>query len=200
MQIKTISSNELKKADEFQQKILNPENKARYRTFGYIKRNYLKNPSLFVGIYDNSHLAGLIFGYVKRENVLLGEMAIDKEYRNRGLGSKLLSFFEGQVLKINKKKIILGARENAERFYLKKGYKPILFLQIKNSDVPKNYKKLTNYRIIKETNYKDAKRISFEVKQVSDYLKNKLVKIFHAYDGIYLFEKNLKARAVPYPK
>jgi len=192
MKLKIIPKKMLKEADEFQQKILNPKNKKRHRTFGYIKKNYSKKHELFVGVYDNKRLIGIIFGYIKRNNVLLGEMAIDEKYRGLGLGSKLLNFFEKQIIKIDKNKIILGARKNVEKFYMKRGYKPILFLQIRHSDVPLNYKSLSKYKIIKETNYSDAKRLLFEVKYVSNVLKNKLAKLFHAYNAIYLFEKSLK--------
>ena len=192
MELKTIHKKKLKEADEFQQKILNPQNKKRYRTFGYVKKNYLTKPELFVGAYDNNKLIGIIFGYIKRDNVLLGEMAIDENYRGIGLGSKLLDFFEKQAIRTGKNKITLGALDNAEKFYMKRGYKPILFLQIRNSDVPLNYKSLSKYKIIKETNYSDAKRLFFKAKYPSNTLKNKLAKLFHAYNAIYLFKKSLK--------
>lgn len=191
MKLKVIPKSQLLEADDFQQTILNPESKKRYRTFAYIKKAYQKNPNLFVGAFDGKKLAGITFGFVKRKNVLLGEMAIDKDYRNLGLGTRLLDFFEKQVIKLQKNKIVLGARENAEKFYLKKGYKPILFLQIKHSEVPKNYKSLSKNKIRRETNYSDAKRLFIEVKYPSDILKRRLIKTFHAYNGIYLFEKTL---------
>lgn len=192
MEIKIIPKKELKEADELQQKILKPKNKRRYRTFGYIEKNYSKTSKLFIGAYDNNKLVGIAFGYIKRNKILLGEMAIDENYRGAGLGTKLLDFFEKQVIRVGKNKIILGVRESAEKFYMKRGYKPILFLQIRYPDVPGNYRSLSKHKIIKETNYRDAKRLFFEVKYPSNILKNKLTKIFHAYNGIYLFEKSLK--------
>jgi len=191
MNIKLIPKNQLLMADEFQERILNPKNKKRYRTFADIKKCYLKNPSLFVSAFDKTQIIGIVFGYVKRKNVLLGEMAIDKNYLGLGLGSTLLDFFEKQVVKLRKNKIVLGSRENAEGFYLKRGYNPILFLQIRHSDVPNNYELLTKHKIQKETNYSDAKRLFIKVKHPSDILKRKLIKIFCAYNGIYLFEKTL---------
>jgi len=191
MKLAVISPDKLKDADKFQEKILNPEYKRRYRPFSYIRKHFLKNPELFVGAYQNRKIIGIVFGYVKKGNVLLGEMAIDEKYRRRGVGSKLLNFFESQVIKIGKTKIINGARENAQNFYFNRGYKPVLFLQIKHSKLPKNYCSICKYKIIKETNYLDAKRLFFEVKKPSNALKNRLIKIFHAYDGIYLFEKEL---------
>jgi len=191
MNFRNISPDELKAADEFQQKILNPKNEKRYRPFSYIKRQYGICPELFVGVYKNNKIIGIAFGYVKKSNVLLGELAIDQKFRKMGIGSKLLVFFENRAARIGKEKIVTGALEEAEAFYLRKGYKPILFLQIKYSQLPQNYTSISEFKIIKETNYVDAKRLFFEVKEPSKQLKVRLINLFHAYDGIYLFEKKL---------
>ena len=57
-----------------QQSVLNPEKKKRYRSFSYVKKQYAKNPGLFIGCYDHSRLVGIIFGYVKKDTLLLGEV------------------------------------------------------------------------------------------------------------------------------
>ena len=152
----------------------------------------MRCPELFIAAYQKNKIIGVVFGYVKKNNALLGEMAIDKKYRNKGVGSKLLDLFEKQVIKISKRKILLGAREEAEFFYIRRKYKPVLFLQIRYNMLPKNYSSMSKYRLIKETNYTDAKRLFFEVEKPSKYLKKRLISLFHAYNGIYLFEKELK--------
>ena len=48
IKIKPISKAELKKADDFQQQILNPKHKRRYRTFGCVKNNNERKPSLLL--------------------------------------------------------------------------------------------------------------------------------------------------------
>ncbi len=188
MRIKTIPAKDLFKADKLQQTILNPKRTKRYRTFNYIKKHYALHPDLFVGCYDKDKLIGIAFGYLKKNVVLLGEMAVSKAYAGKGIGKKLLSVFEKRA-KIFAKKIILGSRSEAEKFYLKCGYKPLLFLQIKKDLCPHNYKKL-GYIIIKETNYKDAKRLYLNIKY-DQKLKNKAHKEFNAYDSLYIFEKEL---------
>lgn len=190
MIIRTFTRDELIKADEFQQKILNPENKRRYRTFGYIKKQFERSPELFVGAFEESQIIGIAFGYIKKKNVLLGEFAINPEFRNKGIGTKLLEFFEKRAKEAGKEKVITGALEKAEGFYFKNGYKPILFLQIKYWQVPKNYTSISKFKIKKETNYIDAKRLFLEVTEPSKILKMKMIKLFNAYSGIYLFEKD----------
>ena len=187
MKIKLIPKKDLKLADDLQQQILNPTHKKRYRTFGYIKKSYNRNPSLFIGAYDKNKLIGIIFGHIKKNKILLGEMAISDKYRNKGIGSKLLCFFEKEAKKLNKKYIELGAFGDAERFYLKNKYTPLLFVQIYHKDVPKNYNKL-GLDIIKETNYVDSKRFWIKAKY-NPKSKENIKKQLNAYDVIYLFRK-----------
>ncbi len=189
MQIKTIPLSNLKTADDLQQQILNPTHKKRYRTYGYIKNSYNRNSSLFVGAYDKHKLIGIVFGHIKKNKILLGEMAILKEYRNKGIGSKLITFFEKQVKRSDKKYIELGAFGDAEKFYIKNKYTPLLFAQIYYNKVPKNYTKF-GLNIIKETNYKDAKRCFIEIKY-DPKLKIKIQKQLKAYNVIYLFRKKI---------
>ena len=190
MDIKQILSKDLKKADKFKQAILNPENKRRYRPWSTVYKNHKREPSLFIGAYDKDKLIGIIFGYIKKSKILIGEMAVSEKYRNKGIGSKLINFFEKQVKKLNKKEIVLGSWESAEKFYLKQGYKPQLFIQIPHDKVPKDYKKM-GYDIIKETNYKDAKKLTIRVNKLDDKLKQKAKKNFNTDDVIYLFRKEV---------
>ncbi len=186
MIIRQISRKDLDKADKLQEDILNPKDKKRARSLNYIKRHFRKNPSLFAGCYDKDSLVGVVFGYVKRDYVLLGEMAVLKEYRNKKIGKKLLKFFERQTRKTGKKKIILGARNNAEKFFLKNGYKPLLFVQVKGKIKNKDYK------IIKKSVKKGITGLIIQIKKYDKKLKEIAKKDFNAIDAIYLFEKRLR--------
>ena len=188
MQIKQILPAELAEADRFQISILQP-NRRRVRNFSYIKRQYKKHPSLFIACY-NSSIVGIVFGFVKRDKVLLGELAVKKELRGKGIGLKLVQCLAKEAKELGKKEICLGAQPDAEKFYLKAGFKPVLFAQIKHSKVPKGYLH-KGFEIEKETNYKDAKRLYIHVRKYDAKLKQKAKKAFNAYDVIYLFVKKL---------
>jgi len=190
MKIRKIKLRELKEADIFKEKILNPEKKRRYRPYYKILKNYKREPSLFIGAYDKNRIIGVAFGHIIKNRILLGEMAVLEEYRNKGIGKKILKKIEQNSKKLNKKYIELGALDNAEKFYLKQNYKPIIFVQIYPKNILKNYNHL-NYKIIKETNYVDSKRFYIEVKRYDPKLKEKIDKEFKAYDVIYLFRKYL---------
>lgn len=189
MIIKKINPNDLTSADKLQQQILNPTHKKRYRPFGCVKKNYNREPSLFIGAYDKNKIIGITFGYIKKNKILIGEMAVLEEYRSKNVGSKLLTYFEKQAKKLNKKYIELGALGPAEKFYLKNNYKPLIFAQIYHKDVPKNYKNL-GCEIICETNYKDAKKLKI-IAKYDPKLKDEIKKKFNAFDVIYLFKKDL---------
>jgi len=190
MDIRQILSKDLKKADKFKQAILNPENKRRYRPWSTIYKNHKREPSLFIGAYDKDKLIGIVFGYIKKNKILIGEMAVSEKYRSKGIGSKLITHFEKQSKKLNKKYIELGALGPAEKFYLKQGYQPLLFVQIPHNKVPKHYKKI-GFDIIRETNYKNAKKLTIIIDKLDDKLKLKAKKKFNTDDVIYLFRKKL---------
>lgn len=190
MIIKQISKKEIKDADLFQQSVLNPNKHKRFRPFSVVYKNFLREPSLFIGAYDKNKIIGIVFGYIKKNKILLGEMAISNDYQRKGIGKKLIYKFEQNVKKLNKKYIELGAFGSAQKFYLNLGYTPILFVQIYKNKVKKNYNRL-NYNILKETNYLDAKRLFIKVDKLDDKLKQKAEKDFNAYNVIYLFRKNI---------
>lgn len=57
--------------------------------------------------------------------VRIRQMAISKEFQQKGYGKKLLIFAESLALKKKISKIIITARLSALEFYLKSGYKVI---------------------------------------------------------------------------
>jgi len=188
MQIKRISPKALAEADKFQISILQPHGR-RVRSFSYIQRQYKKHPSLFIACFNPS-IVGIVFGFVKRDKVLLGELAVKKEFRKKGIGLKLVNALAKEAKALGKKEICLGAQPAAEKFYLKAGFKPVLFAQIRHKDVPKDYLH-KGFEIEKETNYKDAKRLFIHVNKYDKRLKEKAKKALNAYDVIYLFVKKL---------
>jgi len=97
-------------------------------SFSYWKKKYAKYPELFIGCYKNAKLIGICVGRPKGKTIILTSIAINKKYEKKGLGKKLLKFFEKQVKKSGKNKISLGAANaptNVVGFYAKSGYKVV---------------------------------------------------------------------------
>ena len=139
------------------------------KPFSYFKKYYLKNPKLFVGCFQRGKLIGICWGYVRKDTVTLNSIAVNYDYWRKGIGSKLLKTFEKQVKKFHKRTISVGSAEGfVEKFYMKNGYKPKLFLvRIGNR---KKYIKTEKY---------------------SPKMKEKIKKKYNAREVIYIFEKNL---------
>ena len=61
IQIKQLPFKDLKKADFFQNSILNPSKRKRYRPYSTILKNYKREPSLFIAAYDKNKIIGVVF-------------------------------------------------------------------------------------------------------------------------------------------
>lgn len=99
-------------------------------------RNYLKRGECFVLTYSEK-IIGTIFYYTKiwpdapeifkRPGVVLfGKFAVDPEYQNMGLGSRLMDFIEKHALENFKSEIVLDTSEKAYHlieYYKNRGYR-----------------------------------------------------------------------------
>lgn len=80
----------------------------------------------FLVAEDNGQIIGSIFGEkIKAGGAMLWMFAVDKNYRNAGIGTKLFSAFEKNCHRYNVTWIILYApveNEDTKRFYKNKGF------------------------------------------------------------------------------
>lgn len=91
-----------------------------------------KNKAKFYGIYDNEKFIGLIYNIYYRDIVFVFYLAIHKELRGQGYGSKVLEFIK---YKYSKYRIILSIeqvdknsynykqRVRRKEFYIRNGFK-----------------------------------------------------------------------------
>lgn len=76
-----------------------------------------------VGFIDGSPVAtGRIFPAEENGTYYLGRLAVLKDFRKGGTGSKMLEFLESEAAKRGASKIILHAQIQAQPFYEKNGY------------------------------------------------------------------------------
>lgn len=76
-----------------------------------------------VGFADGSPIAtGRIFPAEENGAYYLGRLAVLKDFRKGGTGSKMLAFLESEAAKRGALKIILHAQIQAQPFYEKNGY------------------------------------------------------------------------------
>lgn len=81
--------------------------------------------TVHIGFFDNNKLIGVARLIDLNKDVIhIGRVAIDKEYRGRGIGRELIIGCENIAQQILKRKIIieLSAQIQAENFYKSLGY------------------------------------------------------------------------------
>ncbi|KKS30529.1 hypothetical protein A2380_01585 [candidate division WWE3 bacterium RIFOXYB1_FULL_43_24] len=101
------------------------------RNLQFYKNVYSQNPEYILLFKPAGEVGGVIFASDKdRGTLLIGELAVSETMRGRGIGSKLLSEMEEVALKHDKKEIFLAALETAEKFYIRNGYFPKLYVQL----------------------------------------------------------------------
>lgn len=120
--------------------IRSPKNKDEYEKYLYFRWEVLRKP---LGMSFDSNTDGneeiAEHAVIYHENKIIGcgrlhyengvgqirYMAVDENYRNFGLGTKILDYLEGIAKEKSLKKIFLNARNIAMNLYIRNGYKPI---------------------------------------------------------------------------
>jgi N-acetylglutamate synthase-like GNAT family acetyltransferase len=120
--------------------IRSPKNKEELEKYLYFRWEVLRKP---LGMSFDSNTDGneeiAEHAVVYQENKIIGcgrlhyengvgqirYMAVKENYRNLGLGAKILGYLEAIAREKSLKKIFLNARNNAINLYLRNGYKPI---------------------------------------------------------------------------
>jgi len=126
--IKSILPDEFPQADVFMEKHL--YHGKRPRTYEFLLEKCRENPTLFLALYIDKELAGVVQGFPRDDYVLMSELAVDIRFQKRSLGTQLARAFEKNAKKLHYKKIKLGAEDKAISFYTSLGYNPSLFMQV----------------------------------------------------------------------
>ncbi|MFH0906555.1 MAG: GNAT family N-acetyltransferase [archaeon] len=193
--IKKIPASNLREAYKISNEYLDKE------SFEEFKKRYGLLPKLFIGYYRNGKIIGICHAKLDKDyGLILQGIAINFHLKAKGLGTKLLKFFEQQAKKCGFNYISLGSADGyVEHFYLKNNYNPSsLRINISKNKLPNNYKKL--YYIQKEKNLKGNKiAIYFDIskyfieKDIENLttFKARIKKEFKIKNACYIFEKTI---------
>ncbi len=141
--------------------------------FDYLEEEYSRYSELYIGCYDGERLIGIAYGFVRGNIVTLQGIAVIHERWRRGIGTKILKFFENRVKLIGKKTVGVGSAEGfVEKFYLKCGYRPV---EIQAKD---KWGKIVKKERVES--YEDGIR-----------KREKLKKLTHPKEIIFIMEKNI---------
>jgi len=195
-QVRPISVDEYFLADNFLEKHLyRIYNGNRPRSYEFLLDKLRENPELFLGLYLDNELIGVIEGFPRDDYLLLSEIAVDIRFRHRGFGTLLLREFENAAKRLNYSKIKLGAQDDAVSLYLKNNYFPTLLIQI--SDSKSEYKTVMDYlnknniRVLDEKRLDKVVAIELIVKKIDFELLERFKKLFNPISIQYLFTKNV---------
>ena len=78
--------------------------------------------SLHLVVYQDNEPIGCARMYPERENMILGRIAVVKEYRALHIGSDILHVLELKAKELNYQTVCLSAQVRAKSFYQKNGY------------------------------------------------------------------------------
>lgn len=188
---KQISSNNFKVADEFMEKHLYKGK--RVRPYEFLLEKLKENPSLFIALYLDKEIIGVVQGFPRDNYLLVSEIAVDIRFHGRKFGSKLLQEFEKNATKMGHKTIKLGARDDATNFYLSNGYSPSLFIQVPINQEETMIKKLNQEKedIKNVSHVNNLAGIEIAVKNCNQQLLSRVNKEFKPTSAQFLFTKDI---------
>ncbi len=176
--------------DEFNlaMNLLDKELEIRVRGNKFLFEKFKKFGELFIGVFLDNEIIGLICGFPREDYVLISEISVDERFKNRGFGKRLVKIFEKKALKFGNK-IKVGAIDNAINFYESLNYKPFLLIQFKKSDyLPENFK---HFKILKERDYNDDVNLDVKIEKLDLRVIGNLRKKYPRVSFQYIFTKNL---------
>jgi len=190
--IRPITLDEYPAADKFLEKQL--YHGKRPRTYEFLVDKLCENPELFLGLYLDNELIGVIEGFSRDDYLLLSEIAVDIRFRNRGFATLLIKEFEKTANRLGYSKIKLGAGDDAVNLYLKNNYLPTLQIQVPESELPKviDYCVKNDIYILGTKEFDNIVAIELTADKIDFELLNYLKKLFNPISIQYLFTKNLR--------
>lgn len=161
-----------------------------------ISRRLKLNKGIFLVAKDDSgSIVGIKLGYIEN-NICIGRgIAVDKKFREQGIGRELIEVFEDKLRNFPylKKYIFASSTEEGVPFHIRLGYKPSILLQSKDKEFLEeiHIKNFTIKRNSYNKSYKVHQACLESSKELDlDYLSKIKLK-YPQVDIQYLFEKNL---------
>ncbi len=161
-------------------------------TIEYCRRQVSLTPSLLVYAEGQGKVIGCILGSIDDDHVLVGPTAVAEEERGLGIGSAMMQRIEEEAKKLGQTTLILGARQEAEGFYVHCGYRPNLFIQFPEMGQVERLKQLNHqYPVIWESEEGKWTRLMLATPQVDRELQATYEKQFPSCRTQYVFIKEI---------
>lgn len=194
MMIRVLTKKELHRAKSLAQEYLGAD-------LGRFSVMFEAYPELFIGCFISEELIGVAYGYPyftvrpkEAHKVLLQGLAIRWDYARAGRGSKLLQFFEDQVVKLGFSVVTLGSAEGyVERFYLKNNYEPVSYRICIRGDWDNIHEQASDYSILQIMREGERTIVYVPPRGGYNLAEKEAVRTFFGADEVnYIFEKQLQ--------
>ena len=160
---------------------------------------YDKYRELFVGLFYAQELIGICFGWPLTEqfpeekgDISLQGIAVRNEFAAKGLGSKLLAFWEEQVAKRSERSVSVGSAPGyVEHFYQKNGYKPIEYLLYGSALTLAESLTAKGYEVLRTRIDGNSVLVNIKTTQYDPDFRDSLQQEFGLDEVIYIFKKEL---------
>ena len=161
-------------------------------TLVYYLDHFHKTPGLLVYAENNGQVIGSTMGSIDGDHVHVGMVAVAPHARRLGIGLAMMERLEAEAKKLGQTTLILGARQEAEPFYLRCGYRPNLFIQIAGAGHLEELKRLNQqYPVIWEADKAGWTRLMLVTPQIDRELQDKYHRQFPDCSTQYVFIKDL---------
>ena len=153
---------------------------------------FAQTPQLLVYAEGDARIRGCILASIDGDHVAVGPTAVAADSRRLGIGSAMMEEVVAQAKALGQNTLILGAVEEAERFYLSCGYEPNLFIQLPEPDGVGALKALNaSYEAIWESEGNDWSRLMLKTPNIDKDLQHRYDRGFPNCHTSYVFIKHI---------
>ena len=171
--------------------------------FDYYASRFAQQSDLMVIAEDEGEMVGIVLSSIQGNHILVGEVAIAAAYQRQGIGSRMLALVEQHARRLGYQRFLLGTAD-AQDFYLKNGYAPLLWLRVEDSGVSQLEQmlqtELHTYPLIwKPAVWKQGDRqglqLALQTPAPDEALRKRIEQAVPTCQGEYLFAKGYEAEA-----
>lgn len=147
---------------------------------------------LLVYAVKDGRICGCILASVDGDHILVGPVAVAENARRLGIGSAMMAKIETEAKNMGQTTLILGAREQAEPFYLSCGFQPNLFIQVPRPNLLGELKSLNRtYEIAWKMEQESESKLMLRTPVIDKPLQHQYDQSFPDCSTQYVFIKKI---------
>ena len=191
--VQTIQTlDQLKQVWSFVTPILEPPTGTGKHTLHYYTEQLTKTPTLLIFAKQDDRVCGCVLASIEEDHVLVGPVAVAEDSRRRRIGSAMMQEVEIRARELDQNTLILGAREEAEPFYLSCGFQPNLFIQLPEANSVERLESLNEkYEVVWQAEQDDWSRLMLRTPVIDKNLQRKYDQEFPNCYIQYVFIKHI---------